>query len=150
MNKINTYFNKSLGSLFLSLSILAAPIASLVVPAQTAAARSPMFVAMTNSASANALVAYAPDGTLVGTFSTNGKGGAGGNAGAVQAQGDLVAVPDFGSNDVAIFQRTGNSFKLRNNITTAAAPVSVAFGGHHLYVLEANKVESFMFKGASA
>lgn len=130
---------------FLGLSIGLLPVASRAQAAHPGA-RSALFVSMTNGTD-NTLVVYSSTGLFMNSYPTGGVGGASGNGGAVQTQGDLVAVPDFGSNDVAVFSRSGDTFTLAGRAPTVSSPVSVAFGPDHLYVLEASSVESFPIAG---
>jgi hypothetical protein len=78
---------------------------------------------------------------------TGGAGGASGNAGGVAVLGDLAAAVNFGSSNVTIFVRRGNSMAATGMITTASQPVSVAFGHDHLVVLGLTTVESFAVNG---
>src|SRR5690349_1369684 len=80
---------------------------------------SPVVVTMSNTDS-NQLLVYDTAGRTLQTVSTQGKGGAGGNAGGIAAQGKLVAAVNFGSNTVALFQRTGDGFHLKSLIPTAS------------------------------
>jgi hypothetical protein len=114
--------------------------------ARSLGSRMPLFVSMTNGTD-NALVVYSSASQFIASYPTGGAGGAAGNGGAVQTQGDLVALPDFGSNDVAVFTRSGDDFELAGRVATASSPVSLAFGATHLYVLEADRVESFPING---
>ncbi len=108
-----------------------------------------LVVTASNAASANQLLVYNSNANLVQTIATTGKGGASGNAGGVAATQDQLAVVNFGSNNVSLFDRTGNGFKLRQVIPTVTGPVSVAFGNNHLYILGGAKVESHAMLGAS-
>jgi hypothetical protein len=107
----------------------------------------PLIVTASNT-STNQLLVYDSTGKPVQTVSTQGQGGAGGNAGGISAQGDTVAVVNFGSKTVAIFQRLGGGFQFRQSVPTASSPLSVAFGHGHLYVLGATKVESHQIFGS--
>ena len=104
-------------------------------------------VVTASNATANQLLVYDTTGKPVQTISTQGQGGASGNAGGIAAQGGLVAVVNFGSKSVAVFQRFGNGFQFRQLIPTASSPLSVAFGHGHLYVLGTTKVESHLMFG---
>jgi hypothetical protein len=103
-------------------------------------------VTMTNDPSANAIQVYdAGTHALVHQISTDGKGGANGNArGVRQFQGELVAVVNNGSNSVAVFRRHHNELRLEKLVTTTSAPVSVDFGNDHMYVAGATTVDSFV------
>src|ERR1700686_3271511 len=82
-------------------------LASILVPligvASAVQAADP-FVVTASNATANQLLVYSPSGKLLQTLSTQGAGGATGNAGGVQTSGGLVAVVNFGSHSVSIFQ----------------------------------------------
>ena len=99
-------------------------------------------VVTASNAASNQLLVYSTGGKLLQTLSTQGKGGATGNAGGIEASGGLIAVVNYGSQNVSIFQRVGNGLQMRQLVPTVANPVSVAFGNGHLYILGAAKVES--------
>jgi hypothetical protein len=103
---------------------------------------------MTNDADANQIQVYdAEHGILLQTLSTRGKGGVGGNAGGVkQYNGQLVAVVNNGSNNVALFRRAGNGLRFGRTVTTTSAPVSVDFGNDHMYVAGNTTVDSFALR----
>jgi len=102
---------------------------------------SPLIVTASNTAT-NQLLVYDAMGRSVQTISTQGQGGASGNAGGIAAQGGMLAVVNFGSKTVAVFQRVGNGFQFRQSIPAASSPLSVTFGHNHLYALGTTKVES--------
>jgi len=108
-------------------------------------------VTMTNDSASNQIKIYdASTLDLLQTLSTNGIGGAAGNArGVRQFQGKLFAAVNNGSNSVAIFKRDGDSLKLDRVVTTTSAPVSVDFGNGHMYVAGATTVDSFVLNGNS-
>jgi len=101
----------------------------------------PLVVTASNTAT-NDLLVYDTRGKLIQTVATDGKGGASGNAGGIAVSGNRLAVVNFGSQSVTIFERTHSGFRLRQVIPTSSGPLSVAFGHHHLYVLDADVVES--------
>jgi hypothetical protein len=109
--------------------------------AVAASANSPVVVTASNTAS-NQLLVYDTAGVLLQSVPTQGQGGVGGNAGGVAAQGSTVAVINFGSWTVSILTRDASGFSLAETLTTQSAPVSVAFGKDHLYVLGTTTVES--------
>ena len=105
----------------------------------------------TNDASANQVVVFKlnPAGTpsldLFNTLPTGGKGGAGGNAGAVQFSEDGGAVVNFGSNTVSRIVRDDGSIRLAGSFPLAhncVQPVSVALNERHAFVVGANCAES--------
>lgn len=112
-----------------------------------AAARDRALIVTSSNAAANQLLVYDTTGTLVQTLSTQGQGGVGNNAGGVTAQGRTVAVVNFGSQSVSLFDREGDVFEFRQLVPAVSAPVSVAFGVDHLYVLGTTSVESHRIDG---
>jgi hypothetical protein len=104
----------------------------------------PMLVLTASNASANELLVYDTSGTLLQSIATQGKGGVSGNAGGIAKQRGRVAVVNFGSDTVSVFGLNPDSRRLhlQDVVPTAANPVSVAFGDHHLYILSTTSVES--------
>src|SRR5258708_28458618 len=92
-------------------------------------------VVTSSNASSNELLVYDTRGALVQTVPTLGQGGVGGNSGGIAIQDDIVAVVNFGSQSVSLLTRDGIGFAFRQAVTTVSAPVSVAFGKDHLYIL---------------
>jgi hypothetical protein len=105
-------------------------------------------VVTASNAARNQLLVYS-GGKLIQTISTQGQGGAGGNAGGIQANGNLVAVVNSGSQNVSIFERRNNGFQMDALVPTASSPVSVAFGAGHLYILGTTRVESHRMYGST-
>jgi hypothetical protein len=124
------------------------PLIAAAATVQAAPDQDTLVVTASNAAAANQLLVYDSGGHLLHTVATQGKGGVSGNAGGIEAQGDMVAVVNYGSQTVSIFQRAGDSFEMRQTIPTASSPVSVAFGADHLYVLGTTKVESHRIDGS--
>lgn len=93
---------------------------------------------------ANELLVYDTTGNLVQALATEGAGGVGGNGHGIAVQGRTVAVVNFGSGSVSIFTRGEAGFALAQVVPAASAPVSVAFGKDHLYVLGTTTVESHL------
>ena len=126
-------------------------LASILVPllgaATAAQAADPFVVTASNNPTANQLLVYSPSGKLLQTLSTKGAGGATGNAGGVQTSNGLVAVVNFGSQSVSIFQVGHDGLSLTQVVPSVANPVSVAFGENHLYILGATRVESHAIFG---
>lgn len=100
-----------------------------------------LVVTASNGAS-NQLLVYNTGGALIQTISTKGQGGASGNAGGIAVRGGLLAVVNFGSQSVSIFERRGNGFAFQQLVSTVSSPLSVAFSSNHLYILGATHVES--------
>jgi hypothetical protein len=109
-------------------------------------------VVMTNDPVSNHIKVYdTATGNLLQTLSTNGKGGASGNARGVRSDGGtLLAAVNNGSNNVATFEWSGtNSLDFERLITTTSAPVSIDFANNHMYVAGATSVDSFVMFGSS-
>jgi hypothetical protein len=130
------------------LSVMAL-LASAATPINAAQSRNTLAVTSSNIASGNNLLAFDATGALVQTIPTGGLGGVSGNAGGIAAAGRLVAVVNFGSQSVSIFELTPEGFVLLDLIPTVSNPVSVAFGHGHLYVLGTTTVESHRLSGHS-
>jgi hypothetical protein len=126
---------------------LASVLVPLLAAAATVRAAGP-FVITASNATANQLLVYSPSGKLLQTLPTKGTGGATGNAGGVQTKDGLIAVVNFGSKSVSIFQVGNNGLALSQVVPAVANPVSVAFGENHLYVLGSEQVESHQIFGS--
>jgi hypothetical protein len=113
-----------------------------LLAAATAAAQAQTLIVTASNASSNQLLVYNTSASLVQTISTQGVGGVSGNAGGIATSGKQLAVVNFGSNSVALFERVGNSYWFSKNIPAASSPVSVAYGNDHLYILGTTDVES--------
>lgn len=120
----------------------------LIIPLIAAAIQADTLVLTASNAAANQLLVYNSGGKLLQTLSTQGKGGVSGNAGGIETNGKLVAVVNFGSNSVSMFERTGQGFQVKQLVPTVSGPVSVAFNADHLYILGATKVESHRINGS--
>jgi hypothetical protein len=105
-----------------------------------------LVVTATNAAG-NQLLVYSAKGALLQTLSTEGKGGASGNAGGVEAKNGLVAAVNFGSQSVSLFERREDGLQLTQVIPTVTSPLSVAFGEDHLYILGTKTIESHQMYG---
>src|SRR5512143_79516 len=118
---------------------------ALVLLAGTAALQAgqtePVVVTSSNAAT-NELLVYDTKGQLIQSVATEGAGGVGGNAGGIAVERRTVAVVNFGSGTVSLLTRAAGGFTLTQVIPAASAPVSVAFGHDHLYVLGASTIES--------
>lgn len=106
----------------------------------------PLVVTATNAAE-NQLLVYSASGKLIQTLSTEGKGGASGNAGGIEAKDGMVAAVNFGSQSVSIFEREDNRLQLSQVVSTVTSPLSVAFGEGHLYILGTTTIESHAIYG---
>ena len=113
--------------------------------------RTPLVVTSTNDASANSVVVFrlnnasTPSLSLSETFHTGGKGGASGNAGILQFNGNLGAVANFGSNTVSQLARYGDAIVPGRTIQLApdcTGPDSVALSGAQLFVVGVNCAEN--------
>ncbi len=107
-------------------------------------------VVTASNAAKNQLLVYNTGGKLIQMISTQGQGGASGNAGGIASKGNLLAVVNFGSQSVSIFERQNNGLQMKDLVPTASNPVSVAFGAGHLYILGTTKVESHRMFGSNA
>jgi hypothetical protein len=103
-------------------------------------------VTMTNDPVSNQIKVYdAATNVLLQTLSTDGQGGAGGNArGVRQYHNELFAAVNNGSSTVALFKRNGDRLVFDKVVTTTSAPVSVDFGNDHMYVAGATTIDSFL------
>lgn len=124
------------------------PLLGAATPIQAAPPNQNVLVVTASNAAKNQLLVYNLSGQLVQTVSTQGQGGVSGNAGGIQAKGGMVAVVNFGSQNVSILEREGNGFQMNQLVPTASSPVSVAFGNGHLYILGTTKVESHAIYGS--
>ncbi|HTV85957.1 MAG TPA: hypothetical protein VME63_11135 [Dyella sp.] len=112
-----------------------------------------LIVTASNTAS-NQLLVYNTQGTLVEQSKTGGAGGVTGNSGGIAQNRDLLAVVNFGSGNVSIFQKGGDRvpLQLEKLVPAITNPVSVAFGRNHLYILTTTHIESHLIdrNGVSA
>jgi hypothetical protein len=106
-----------------------------------------LVITSSNNATANAPLAFDAAGALVQTISTGGRGGVSGNAGGIAAEGRRVAVVNFGSQSVSLFDVTHDGLMLTDVVTTMSPPVSVTFDHGHLDVLGTTSVESHKLYG---
>jgi hypothetical protein len=138
--------NKRMNTLLLAMALPAFAAAVSNVDAQPG--RLTLAATMTNAAANQVEIYNAANGTWLQTLSTNGKGGAAGNArGVKEYDGRLLAAVNNGSNSVAIFKREGDRLEFQKTVTTTSAPVSVDFGNGHMYVAGATTVDSFELRG---
>jgi hypothetical protein len=118
---------------------------ALVLLAGTAALQAgqtgPVVVTSSNAAT-NELLVYDTKGRLIQSVATQGAGGVSQNSGGIAVDRRTVAVVNFGSGTVSLLTRTAAGFALTAVIPAASAPVSVAFGHDHLYVLGTSTIES--------
>jgi len=110
--------------------------------APVARAEGGTLVVTSSNAASNRLLVYDAQGVLLASLPTGGQGGVGGNAGGIATAGGAVAVVNFGSVDVSIFRVQGAGLAFQQMVATQSAPVSVAFGKDHLYMLGTTTVES--------
>jgi len=125
---------------FCLLSLLV-PLLGAATPASADCDQNALVVTASNAAK-NELLVYNSEGVLVQTISTQGQGGASGNAGGIETKGNLVAAVNFGSQTVAIFERLGDGMHFTQLVPTVTSPLSVAFSRDHLYILGSTTVES--------
>jgi hypothetical protein len=100
------------------------------------------WVVTSSNSTQNQLLVYDTGGNLIQTVSTQGQGGVSGNAGGIDTNGSVVAVVNFGSNSVSIFECRHDGFEFKQLVPTSSSPVSVAFGRRHLYILGTTTIES--------
>jgi hypothetical protein len=99
-------------------------------------------IVTTSNTPTNSLLVYDASDRLIQSVATTGEGGASGNSGGIAAWRNRVAVVNFGSQSVSLFERSAEGFRLASVIPTATSPLSVAFGHQHLYILGTTSVES--------
>jgi hypothetical protein len=114
--------------------------------AEASAAPAPLFLTATNGIT-NYLAVINTRTKQTTYVATGGNGGASGNAGGVAVEGKIAAVVNFGSGNVTIFTRRGDTMQPTQMIATASQPVSVAFGSGHLVVLGLTTAQSFPVYG---
>jgi hypothetical protein len=117
-------------------------------PGRPGAGRDPLFLTATNATN-NSLAIVNTRTKQTEYVSTGGAGGASGNGGGVAVWGKLAAVINFGSSNVTIFERVGNTMHVIQMVKTTSQPVSVAFGHNHLLVLGQTDAESFPVYGTT-
>ena len=141
-----------------ALGMLAATLLAVTAAAADESDHTVLVLTSTNDPSANQVVVFTlePAGTpslsLVDMLPTQGKGGAGGNAGIVQFQGDLGAVGNYGSNNVSQIVRRHNRISVEGTIPLAPncrRPDSVALSAGHLFIVGANCAESHAWPSGS-
>jgi hypothetical protein len=112
----------------------------------------------TNDPNANQVVVFklltggSPSLSLADTLPTNGKGGAGGNAGILQFKDDLGAVANYGSNTVSRIVRGDDFIRIGGTVSlgpNCQKPDSVALAREHLFVVGANCAESHAWPSGS-
>ena len=121
--------------------------------------RSVLVVTSTNSSSGNAVVVFklntgtTPSLTFDNMMPTNGKGGAGGNAGILQFKDGFGAVANYGSNTVSQLVRYNDFIAVAKTIPLAQGcmkPDSVALTGRHMFVVGANCAETYLWPAGRA
>jgi hypothetical protein len=122
-----------------TLAVLSAVATSAVAKSED---RPTLVVTASNSATSNQLLVYSASNHLVQALATGGKGGVSGNSGGIAASRDHLAVVNFASQNVSIFEQGRSGFRLQKLVPSVSRPQSVAFGHHHLYILGATEVES--------
>jgi hypothetical protein len=133
---------------FRLLSVLI-PLVAAATAMQAASSGKDVVIVTASNATANQLLVYNPAGTLLQTVLTGGTGGVSGNAGGIEANGNVIAVVNFGSLNVSMFERGSSGVWMTQLVPTISSPVSVAFGANHLYILGTTEVESHAMVGSS-
>ncbi len=136
---------------FPRVSIVAAVLAFAGIAAASGQDRSTLILTSTNDPANNAVVAFklnthgSPSLAATQSVPTGAKGGASGNAGILQFQGNLGAVANFGSNSVTQLWRRGDFIGAGRSIALASdctGPDSVALAQDELYVVSTDCAES--------
>jgi hypothetical protein len=122
--------------------------AFVLITASAVKAADKTLVVTSSNAAVNELLVYDTSGTLVQSVATQGAGGVSSNAGGIATRQDSIAVVNFGSQSVTLFNRGVDGFVLHQLVPSASQPVSVAFGDDHLYVLGTTTVESHRLRPA--
>ena len=128
--------------MFKNVTVLMTVTLLTVASAAGAADRDGSVVVTSSNAPNNQLLVFDTAGGLIQAVPTFGQGGASGNAGGIATNNGMVAVVNFGSQNVSLFSRREGSFEFRQLVPVSSPPVSVAFGKQHLYVLGTTTVES--------
>lgn len=131
-------------------TLLAATLLLSTMAAANDVERAVLVLTSTNDANANQLVVFkldteSPALSFEKLVPTQGKGGAGGNAGVLQFKDDFGAVANFGSNNVSRIVRHGDFIDIGGAIDLApkcVKPDSLALTKEHLFVAGANCAES--------
>lgn len=107
-----------------------------------------LIVTASNTAK-NALLVYNTSGALLEQIPTGGEGGVSGNAGGIAQNRERLAVVNFGSGNVSVFDKdlAHAGLRLEKLVPAITNPVSVAFGHDHLYILTATNIESHRISG---
>ncbi|OOG55445.1 hypothetical protein B0E48_12390 [Rhodanobacter sp. C03] len=127
------------------MTLLSLMIAGAVAAQGTSSSRDDQAMIVTASNTANnKLMIYNTVGTLLEQLPTGGAGGVSGNAGGIAQDHARLAVVNFGSGNVSIFDKDPAHTGLRYEklVPALTNPVSVAFGNDHLYILTASYIES--------
>jgi len=133
------------------ISVIAAAMSFAGLATAAGQERATLILTSTNDPAQNAVVVFklgthgSPLLTATQTVPTAAKGGASGNAGILQFQGDLGAVANFGSNSVTQLLRRGNFIGAGRSIALASdcvGPDSVAMTRDELYVVSTDCAES--------
>lgn len=133
------------------ISVIAAAMSFAGLAAAAGQERATLIITSTNDPAQNALVVFklntsgTPSLTATQSVPTGAKGGASGNAGILQFQGNLGAIANFGSNSVTQLQRRDDLISAGRVIAIASdctGPDSVALSRDELYVVGTNCAES--------
>jgi len=128
-------------------TFVAAAIATLLVAGAGSAfagSADQALVVTTSNTAANQLLVFNSSGTLLKSIPTDGQGGVSGNAGGIAVSQGRIAVVNYGSGNVTVFQRDSNGefYHVEQVVQALGSPVSVSFGHDHLYILTTTDVES--------
>jgi hypothetical protein len=132
-------------------SILVTALLAITIARADTADREIFVLTSTNDPTANEVVVFkldtggTPSLSLVDTLSTQGKGGASGNAGILQFKDDNGAIGNYGSNTISRIVRHHDYISIEGTVSLAAncaKPDSVALTRDHLFVVGASCAES--------
>lgn len=106
-------------------------------------------VTISNDPINNQLLVLNHEGKQIQSVPTGGKGGMAPHivGGGVVANGNLVAVINYDSQNVSLFKLNQGKFQLIQTIQSQTKPVSLAFGNGHLYILGTSTIESHLMNG---
>ena len=127
------------------MGLLSLIIAGAVAAQGTSSSRDDQALIVTASNTThNQLMIYNTTGALLEQLPTGGAGGVSGNAGGISQDHDRLAVVNFASGNVSIFDKDNHHAGLRYEklVPAVTNPVSVAFRNDHLYILSASYIES--------
>lgn len=129
------------------MGLLSLIIAGTVAAQGTSSSRNDQALIVTASNTThNQLMVYNTTGALLEQLPTGGAGGVRGNAGGIAQDRDQLAIVNFGSGNVSVFEKDHDhdhaGLRFEKLVPAVTNPVSVAFGNDHLYILSTSYIES--------